>query len=174
MVLIDTQYLTKMIFKFYYAFLKNKNLSDKTIINKTVKYMRILSSCIADEGTEYNDKDRITYKGTWRAVLPGIEIGETFRVFKWISASENKDVAYKFLQNFDDDDQLIVEFHIKEGCYNAGRINKFGESIYPNEKETLIPPYTVLTLISKEEDYAVLEVAKDNNDHDFNMKVSCV
>ena len=67
----------------------------------------------------------------------------------------------------------MVEFRIKKGCFNAGKINKIGKSKFAGEMETLIPPYTVLTLISKEEDYAVLEVAKDNNDHDFSMKVSC-
>ena len=135
--------------------------------------MRILSSCIVDKGTEYNNKDRITYRGIWRAVLPDIEIGETFRIANWIWTSASKNIAGRFLQNFDDDDQLMVEFHIKEGCYNAGRINKFGESVYPNEKETLIPPYTVVKLLDKESDYAILEVAKDNKKYGFNMNVSC-
>ena len=67
----------------------------------------------------------------------------------------------------------MVEFRIKKGCLNAGRINKFGKSIYPSEKETLIPPYTVLTLKRKKHDYVVLEVARDNKHFGFDMRVSC-
>ena len=66
----------------------------------------------------------------------------------------------------------MVEFLIEEGCFNAGRINKFGKS-KDSTDETLIPPYTVVTLIKKEDNYAVLKVAKDNKDYHFDMDMSC-
>ena len=46
--------------------------------------------------------------------------------------------------------------------------------MYPGEAETLIPPFTVVKIVSKEDDgkYMTLDVAKDNKDHDFEMAIT--
>ena len=135
--------------------------------------MRLLSKCIVHKGTDYNDKDRVTYRGISKKILPGIKVGDTFRIANWAWTSESKTISKRFASQYGED-QLIVEFCIKKGWHNAGRIYKIGESCYAYEKETLIPPYTVLTLKSRTKNYAVWEVAKDNKGHDFNMRVSWV
>ena len=81
--------LNKDDFSFYFEFLNNNNLYYKTIIDNTVKYMRLLNTCIVDNGSRFNDEDRITYRGIWKAVLPDIEVGETFRIANWVWTSEN-------------------------------------------------------------------------------------
>ena len=55
---------------------------------------------------------------------------------------------------------------------NAGKINDFGQSISEHEKETLIPPYTVVTLKSRDSKYITVDVAKDNKSYNFDMTVS--
>ena len=160
-------------FSFYFKFLEDKNLDYKTIIDKYIKFMRILNTCIVTLGTPFNDTDRVTYRGISKNILPATNVGQSFRIANWLSTSEDKQISEEFMESYDEDDQLMVEFHIKRGCFNAGRINKFGKSCYPSEMETLIPPYTVVKLISKEDNYAILEVAKDNKDYNIDMKMSC-
>ena len=157
-------------FSFYYKFLKDKNLNYKTIINKSMKYMRILNSCIVDIGTFSNEDDRVTY---WSVSKQFFKVGKTFRIANWLSTSENKQALEDFY-NGDDNDQILVEFRIPKECYNAGKINEFGQSYYPAEEETLIPPYTVVKFMIKEDKHIVLEVAKDNQDFNLDTEVSFV
>ena len=102
-------------FEFYFESLEKRNLDYKTIIDNTVKFMRLLNTIIVDKATPYNDEDRVTYRGVSKTILPGIEVGEIFRIANWLATSENKAVGEKFTERYDDDDQLIIELHIKEG-----------------------------------------------------------
>ena len=154
-------------FKYYFDQLEDVELYYKYIISKSMKFIRILNSCIVDMGTFYNDADRVTYRGINKCILQDIEVGQTLRVINWMWTSESLQIAKQFSEEHDD--KVIVQCNIKEYCFNAGQINKFGKSFFFVEKETLIPPYTVVTLISREEDYIVLDVAQDNKDHDFDM-----
>jgi hypothetical protein len=49
---------------------------------------------------------------------------------------------------------------IPEYCYNSGKIETY--SFFPDEKETLIPPYTSCKLVAKEGNNMHLLVAQDN------------
>ena len=165
--------INKDAFNFYFEFLEDRNLEYKTIISKYMKYMRILNTCIVTLGRDYNTADRKTYWNLSKTILPpSIEVGDTFRISNWLWTIESKQACEEFHQKYENKDQLMVEFRIEEGCFNAGRINKFGKS-KDSTDETLIPPYTVVTLIKKEDDYAVLKVAKDNKHYHFDMDMSC-
>ena len=67
-------------------------------------------------------------------------------------------------------DATMIEFNIEKYCRNAGRINKLAKSAYSYEEETLIPPYSVCIVKSKEKGKVVLDLAQDNNDNDFLVK----
>ena len=66
----------------------------------------------------------------------------------------------------------MVKFAIPEYCLNAGKINEFGKSKYPEEKETLLPPYTAVRMKKRKKDYIFVEVAQDNKKLNFNMDVT--
>ena len=51
-------------------------------------------------------------------------------------------------------------------------INKFGESVFGDEAETLIPPFTVVTLKSRKDDYIEVDVARDNKNFGFSMSTA--
>ena len=70
----------------------------------------------------------------------------------------------------DNENEILIEFNIEEDCYNAGKINSFGQSCNPEKEETLIPPYSVCIVKKKEEDKIVLDLAFDNQNYDFLMK----
>ena len=160
----------KKDFSHHFAVFKKTGLSKEFIISNSMKFIRLLNSCIVDEGTFYNTEDRVTYRGVPEATISKQEVGQTFRVANWLCTSENSSTA----EGFKKLNGTIIEFNIKKGCLNAGRINKFGISEYPGEAETLIPPYTVVKIVSKEYNgkYVTLDVAKDNKYHDFKMAIT--
>ena len=83
-------------------------------------------------------------------------------------SSESLETTQKIADEYGDG-RIIVECNIKELCFNAGKINKFGQSVSPSDEETLMPPYTVVKLISREADYVKVDVAQDNKNHNFTM-----
>ena len=160
---VHTYKLDKDAFKFYYDSLEKKNVSFRTVIRKSIKFMRILNSCIVDVGTIYNDKARKTYRGIHKSIMPDVEPGRTFRIINWVCSSESYSVA----QSFKKKDGVIVKFSIPSACYNAGQINKFGKSRFPTEQETLIPPYTAVRMTKRDKKQIAVEVTRDNKNVNF-------
>ncbi|CAI2379499.1 unnamed protein product [Moneuplotes crassus] len=130
----------------------------KEVIDKSIKYMRMLNTYIADLGSDANTEDRSVYRGVPANVLQRIETGETFRMVTWACASEKYGEAQKFLdgqtQTSEEKKKVIrnsmIKFNVKKGSKNSGKINMIGMSNYSKEMETLIPPYSASVCVKKE------------------------
>ena len=100
-----------------------------------------------------------------KKVFLDTKIGERYRMITWCCSSEDKDTAENFLKKSTCGASMI-KFNIPQDCYNAGKINCFGKSWNPGEKETLIPPYTSIKMKKIDEttslNYYEVDVAKDN------------
>ena len=71
----------------------------------------------------------------------------------------------------DNKESSITKFNIKKGWKNAGKLNKIGESAFEEEVETLIPPFSVCTIESKQDGFIELNLAKDNDVYDYDMDI---
>lgn len=152
--------------------------------------MRLLNSWIVDKGFVYNTEKRETYRGIDKEILKEVKVGQVFRFITWNATSESRTEAEKFMnkpreknteeskEKLDErsrekygstEESTLVQFNIKKYCYNAGIINKIGESKYSYEKETLIPPYSVCIVKKIEPEYFELDLARDNKKLDFKM-----
>ncbi|CAI2373564.1 unnamed protein product [Moneuplotes crassus] len=122
------------------------------IIDKSIKFMRLLNSYIVDKGMGFNTEDRVVYRGVSTEIFRNVECGKTFRIVNWSSCSEDLHLA-KFFSGFcgpqDEKNRTVAKFNIKSGCYNAGKLNDIGMSCHRDEKETLLPPYTICTIKKK-------------------------
>ena len=98
------------------------------------------------------------------------KIGESYRMITWCCSSEDKVTAENFLKKSTCGASMI-KYNIPKGCKNAGKINLFGKSWIPGEKETLIPPYTSIKMKKIDENtslnYYEVDVAKDNQGDEF-------
>ena len=59
--------------------IKNNTHEDE-IIKYSIKFMRLLSSYIVDQGWEHNTEDRVTYRGIDVPVMKEAEEGKTYRL----------------------------------------------------------------------------------------------
>ncbi|CAI2365318.1 unnamed protein product [Moneuplotes crassus] len=122
------------------------------IIDKSIKFMRLLNSYIVDEGRDFNTENRVVYRGVNKEIFCNVECGKLIRIVNWSCCSEDLHIAKNFTRFQSSEDEninTIVRFNIKSGCYNAGKLNEIGVSCYVQEKETLIPPYTVCVIKKK-------------------------
>ena len=58
----------------------NEEIHEDQIIKYSIKFMRLLSSYIVDQGWEHNTEDRVTHRGIDRAIMKTAEEGETYRL----------------------------------------------------------------------------------------------
>ena len=131
-------------FRSYSKYLSINNLRVKDIIEKSIKFVRFLNTSII-AGFEYNTTDRSAYLAVPKSSMWDQKVGTQLRIANLVSASANEASVDEFKN---DDNYIILKFNIKEGCCNAGMINKFGKSKYPDKDETLLPPYTFVTFKS--------------------------
>ena len=157
---METFNLDRNNFKYQYNEIKKVSVTYTRIIRRYINFIKILNECIY-EGASFNDEDRVTYRGIHKNILQNIKVGQTFRVINWMCTSESAKNARQISRHLKGE-RVIVICHIKKSCFNAGKLNKLGGSIYEDEKETLIPPYTVATLKCRSQKYYVIEVAKDS------------
>ena len=61
----------------------------------------------------------------------------------------------------------LLQFNIEKHCYNAGKIDDFGDQVYSNEKVTIIPPYSVFRVNVKTDELIELDLAQDNRYANF-------
>ena len=78
----------------------------------------------------------------------------------WNWTTELKSVAQGFKGS--SKDSALIQFSIKNGCFNAGKINNFGKSAYEEQKESLIPAYSACYIKVKEEKSILLYLARNN------------
>lgn len=149
------------------AVIKESNCDEEKIIEKSIKFMRLLNSYIVDKGTSHNTEKRVTYRGIDEAVMEGAKVGKNYRIISWLSTSKNTKTADKFQHQSGSKSGTKLKFNIEKCCYNAGKINKFGKSDYPSEEETLIPPYSAVYVRKHEGNFFELDLAQDNKSVDF-------
>ena len=65
----------------------------------------------------------------------------------------------------------IITFNIEKNCLNAAKIESIGSSYVKDEDETLIPPYSVCTVVKRDDYEFELNLAFDNKDYDLSQKV---
>jgi len=174
-IIMDGSYafgLTKYLTDYHIKIVEDTGFSYKQILKKSMKYIRLLNSCIVDEGRAHNEIDRAVFRGVPAKLFQNIEVGDAFRIVNWNWTSESIDIAKYFASN-EGGEETIVKFNVKKGCYNAGIINKIGRSCTKSEEETLIPPYSHCKFEKKEEDGTiVLNLAYDNKDQSLDGKKS--
>ena len=76
--------LKQSMFQYHFDQFKNSKVSYKTVLKRSIRFIRILNSCIVDMGTFYNIEDRVTYRGIHNDVMQNVKVGQTFRVVNWM------------------------------------------------------------------------------------------
>lgn len=151
--------------------IKNKN-NEEEIIKYSIKFMRLLNSIIVDEGTFHNTKNRTVYRGVNAYVLKDAEVGQVYRYVTWNCTSENLPTAERFSKLSCKGESTIIQFNIKNKCFNAGKLNELGISKYSYEEETLIPPYSAVCVKKNSVGWIELDLAQDNKALNFSMRPS--
>ncbi|CAI2383393.1 unnamed protein product [Moneuplotes crassus] len=138
---------------FFKKVLAENKTDYKTVIDLSIKFMRLLNTFIVDLGTMYNTEDRVVYRGVRAEIFSDVKEREIIRMIGWNCASDVLDEAVKFETKKKEDKQTssLVKFNVKAMCFNAGQLNHFGFSSNDHEKETLIPPYSACICIKKEQ-----------------------
>ncbi|CAI2358948.1 unnamed protein product [Moneuplotes crassus] len=161
------------------AYWRRIRFAFKTVIDLSIKFMRLLNSYIVDLGTKYNKEDRVVCRGVRAEIFSNVKDGEIFRMISWNCASENLSTAEKFEKHCEGKASSLVKFNVKAHCFNAGQINLFGVSKYKSEEETLIPPYSACICIKKEkmkaddcteEGFDTLSTKEEEKRDDFNTE----
>eukprot|EP00747_Dinoflagellata_sp_TGD_P170183 gnl/TRDRNA2_/TRDRNA2_201097_c0_seq1.p1 gnl/TRDRNA2_/TRDRNA2_201097_c0~~gnl/TRDRNA2_/TRDRNA2_201097_c0_seq1.p1 ORF type:complete len:312 (+),score=56.58 gnl/TRDRNA2_/TRDRNA2_201097_c0_seq1:390-1325(+) len=108
-----------------------------------------------------------TFRGSMlsQAQYDAVEEGSTYRIAMFAASSVSLRIARTFRRG---DSTVMVKFQIPSSCVNAGRINiKYKKNL--DEREYLLPPYTVVVLKSKTVDsdgqWLNFRVAEDNFQH---------
>ena len=52
----------------------------KNVIKYSIKFMRLLTSYIEDQGWNYNKENRVVYRGVSKKVLKNAQVGKTYRI----------------------------------------------------------------------------------------------
>ena len=81
---VNTYGYDKAKFKYYFDKFKKLKVDYKDVLTNSMKFIRILSSCVVDKGTTYNDEDRVTYRGIHKDIMQDVEEGYTFRIINWM------------------------------------------------------------------------------------------
>ena len=71
-------------FQYHFDQFEDSKVSYETVLERSMKFIRILNSCIVDMGTFYNTKDRVTYRGIHKDVMQNVKVGQAFRVVNWM------------------------------------------------------------------------------------------
>ncbi|CAI2373670.1 unnamed protein product [Moneuplotes crassus] len=163
--------LSEENFKFMCQVIAESGKTYTEIIDKSIKFMRLLNSNIVDKGTGFNTEDRVVYRGVCTEIFSNVKLEKPFRIVNWSCCSEDLREAKKFARyqsSVEKKANTIVKFNIKSGCYNAGKLNKIGVSCFRYEKETLIPPYTIGEIKKKKKLRNTLNSLVPNSSSDAN------
>ena len=101
-------------------------------------------------GSHMSDKQFSVYKS-----------GNIYRAPSFAATSENKSVADNFKNKYS------LKFKIPKGCWNAAPISHL--SVYPGEKEVLLPAYTAFKVLSKSSKQIEVQVL-DNRAADYGVE----
>ena len=109
--------LKKDDFQYYFGILEKCKLDYKFVIEKCIKYIRILNSAITD-GYYSNNEERKAYRATHKDVMPNIKPGQEFRIINYAATSTQKSVAEEYFLKRDPENLIIVEFLIPDAVVN--------------------------------------------------------
>eukprot|EP01084_Bolivina_argentea_P175982 304617_1 len=129
-----------------YKYLQNCLIyDDKTGLELSMLIIRCINNVINNYPTE---KQLIGYRGSKMNAkeFNKFELNEERRIAMYVPCSMNKTIAKMFIGR----GNVLITIVIPKGCLNAAVIPN-PMSMFPNEKEILIPPYSVFTCIGKKE-----------------------
>jgi hypothetical protein len=70
--------------------IKKSDHSYEDILEKSIKFLRLLNTGIVEEGKEYNDYKRVTYRAMAASFFENFEEGSKIRMINWIYTTEAK------------------------------------------------------------------------------------
>ena len=91
-------------------------------------------------------------------------------IITWNCTSDSFKVAEFYSGLKEGKEGSMVKFNIPKYCWNAGKLNWIEISSFEDEDETLIPPYSVCTVVERNDNYFELNLAFDNQDADLSQK----
>jgi hypothetical protein len=97
--------------------LNNLGFTYKYIIEKSIKFIRMVNYCIVSKCSEHNTEDRKTHRGISAKIFQNIEEGQWFRVMQFLCTSENEEKAKGFTCMNEDffKEKTLVHFQIPKG-----------------------------------------------------------
>jgi hypothetical protein len=81
------------------------------------------------------------------AQFESIMLGKVYRMPHYISCNVSKHNKYEKNSDELDNKNTIIIFQLDENCWNGKEISE--HSVYPEQKEIVLPPYTALQVIKK-------------------------
>jgi len=153
----------------FYKLLNNAVIQDDaTSLRAMMPLARLLNAVLVKYAAP---TDVISYRGSSMTTeqYQDIQVGCTYRVAMFVASSVDRGVAERFVVF--EPGRIMVELWIPRRCHNAGYLGV--EFWKENEREFLMPPYTVVEAVKK--DVAgpyrrlVVRVAYDNKEHDVDM-----
>jgi hypothetical protein len=168
-LMIDAYYtfdLKEINITYVESCLKFYELDYKEVIENSVKFIKRVNTALAEVSTDKNTEDRVVYRGVPAKLFPNVKVGDEFRIANFLSTSDEIEVAERFSKTLIGRiTGTILTIEIPKRCCNAGKIKYY--SRYPDESETLIPPYTSFKLVSRDGNNMHLVVAQDNSKAPF-------
>jgi hypothetical protein len=97
--------------------LNENRFTYKYIIEKSIKFMRMVNYCIVSKCSEHNTEDRETHRGIRAEIFQNIEKGQSFRVMQFLCTSEKEEIAKQFITGNEDfvEEKTLVHFQIPKG-----------------------------------------------------------
>ena len=112
--------------KFATDYLDKYGIDDvEQVIKYTIKLIRFLNYAIVRHGSDYNKKNRSTYKFVENNLIKNAEDQGVYRLIGWTSTFEDPDIKVK-LDSVQDPSTSYIEFKVPEGCFNAGKLREIG------------------------------------------------
>lgn len=151
------------------AFYKEVNKALAHDCGKCLKKLMPLIRCITRRIDDGRPSDSLrTYRGSKLSLKDTctIQCGEWYRVPLFLASSASRSVAKGFSE-----EGVTVELKIPRGCRNVADLHE--DNL--DEREYVLPPYTAVFIVEKKLNddgaWIVVEVAKDNRQHDLDLPI---
>eukprot|EP01084_Bolivina_argentea_P143626 252178_1 len=134
----------------FYGALKRALLTDNKIeLNKWMPFIRALNSKLVCQ----NPPTMKCYRGSKMSLkdFSIFKYGYVYRIPYYVATSVDEEVAKSWPNS-----NYLIQFNIPKGCPNASSISEL--SVFPNEKEVLLPPYTAVRVTAKSSTMMVVDV----------------
>jgi len=141
----------------FYGELKRVITYDTDELKHWISFIRALTSALVLQ----SPSKMKTYRGSkmTRGDYNKLTVGQYIRIPYFVATSKSRSVAKKFKKS-----PWCWEFHIPKNCPNARDISKFSRN--PDEREVLLPPYTLVKIKSKTNSKIVVSVLDNKGNYE--------